>query len=327
MPAEEIPAFIQRVTEESTNRLSQLHIEDDQWDESGVYPPESSGENFSEVVEFAPPTKATNAKGKSISPAIKIKKDKRKELFDQAIEKGLDLPRPKRPCLMHLDSHPNYCAYHRLVGHTIEECQNFQKWVQRQVSTGNLTLTNDYIEEKGERRAIASQDDSEDELNFPAKEDEKVPALLSMYDALMMSTEVRESLIHALQNPEEYQGYFTEINMKEALYAFHAPSVSFTDEDLLLGTTEHNRPLYVTGYCDGMKINRVLIDPGSSVNLMTLNTLRALALEICHLSPEKIVIQGFNQHSQKALGSITLAIKFGKMASDVKFHVIDADAS
>ncbi|KAJ0978344.1 hypothetical protein J5N97_013818 [Dioscorea zingiberensis] len=248
---------------------------------------------------------------------------------------------------------------------------------------GKVTLTNDYFEGKSECHAIAVQDDSEDELNFPVEEDEgpphvhqmqlragkvlqprqlpssndknkgkeveeeniaskrpskrpnynilahlkKVPALLSMYDALMMSAEVRDSLIHALQNPEEYQAYFAEINMKEALYAFHAPSVSFTDEDLLLGTTEHNRPLYVTGYCDGMKINRVLIDPGSSVNLMTLNTLRTLALEICHLSPERIIIQGFNQHSQKALGSITLPIKFGKMTSDVKFHVIDADAS
>ncbi|XP_039130916.1 LOW QUALITY PROTEIN: uncharacterized protein LOC120267326 [Dioscorea cayenensis subsp. rotundata] len=155
----------------------------------------------------------------------------------------------------------------------------------------------------------------------------KVPALLSMNDALMMSTEVRESLIHALQNPEEYQAYFAEINMTEAMYATHTVSISFTDEDLLLGTVEHNRPLYVTGSCDGIKINRILIDPGSSLNLMTLHTLRALALEICHLSPERIIIQGFNQHSQKALGSITLPLKFGKIISDVKFHVIDADAS
>ncbi|XP_039114762.1 uncharacterized protein LOC120250065 [Dioscorea cayenensis subsp. rotundata] len=60
---------------------------------------------------------------------------------------------------------------------------------------------------------------------------------------------------------------------------------------------------------------------------MTLNTLRALALEVCHLSSEKIIIQGFNQHSQKALGSITLPLKFGKISSNVKFHVIDTDAS
>ncbi|XP_039131814.1 uncharacterized protein LOC120268495 [Dioscorea cayenensis subsp. rotundata] len=103
--------------------------------------------------------------------------------------------------------------------------------------------------------------------------------------------------------------------------------MSFTDEDLLLGTTVHNRPLYVTRFCDGVKINRVLVDPWSSLNLMTLNTLRTLALEVCHLSSEKIIIQGFNQHSQKALGSITLPLKFGKISSNVKFHVIDADAS
>lgn len=52
--------------------------------------------------------------------------------------------------------------------------------------------------------------------------------------------------------------------MKEALYAVHTASISFTDEDLLIGTTEHNRPLYVTGMCEGVKVNRILIDPGSS---------------------------------------------------------------
>ncbi|KAH7690287.1 hypothetical protein IHE45_02G037700 [Dioscorea alata] len=167
MPAEDIHSFIQRVTEESTNRLSQLDIEDAEWD--GRYPPEISGQNFvSEIIDSSAPAKTANAKKISISQVVKIKKDKRRDL---AIEKGLDLPRPKRSCLMHLDSHPNYCPYHRLVGHTIEECKKFQNWLQRHVSMGNLTLTEDYFEERGECCAIAVLDNSEDELNFPDEEE------------------------------------------------------------------------------------------------------------------------------------------------------------
>lgn len=52
--------------------------------------------------------------------------------------------------------------------------------------------------------------------------------------------------------------------MKEALYARYAATITFTDDDLLLGTAEDNRPLYVTGMIERERISRILIDPGSS---------------------------------------------------------------
>ena len=48
----------------------------------------------------------------------------------------------------------------------------------------------------------------------------KIPALLSVFDALMMSQELRDTLTHVLQNPEEYKAYFAEAHMTEVLYAF-----------------------------------------------------------------------------------------------------------
>jgi hypothetical protein len=41
----------------------------------------------------------------------------------------------------------------------------------------------------------------------------KIPALLSIFDALMMSQDLREVLIQALQDPEKYKSYFIEQNM------------------------------------------------------------------------------------------------------------------
>lgn len=78
--------------------------------------------------------------------------------------------------------------------------------------------------------------------------------------------------------------------MKEVLYAIHTASITFADDDLLLGMTEHNRPLYVMGIIDNAKINRILIDPGSSINIMSLRMLKTLSLDTQHLSSEKIVI-------------------------------------
>lgn len=52
-----------------------------------------------------------------------------------------------------------------------------------------------------------------------------MPALLSVFDALMMSHELRDTLVDALKNPEQYQAFFAEQHMKEALYATHTASI------------------------------------------------------------------------------------------------------
>lgn len=111
------------------------------------------------------------------------------------------------------------------------------------------------------------------------------------------------------------------------LYALHTASITFREIDQLLGTTEHNRPLYVTGTSNGAKVNRILLDSpcGFSVNLMTLRTLRSQAIDVQHLAPEKRIIKGLNQHSQQALGLIILPLKLASLQSEAKFYIINAD--
>jgi hypothetical protein len=83
----------------------------------------------------------------------------------------------------------------------------------------------------------------------------KIPALLSIFDALMMSRDLREVLIQALQDPDKYKSYFIEQNMQEALFAAkRAACINFTDDDLMIGTADHNRPLYITENYGGQKI-------------------------------------------------------------------------
>ena len=40
--------------------------------------------------------------------------------------------------------------------------------------------------------------------------------------------------------------------------------INFFDEDLLLGSTPHNRPLFIVGYIREQKVNHILIDDGSA---------------------------------------------------------------
>ncbi|KAK4566254.1 hypothetical protein RGQ29_002479 [Quercus rubra] len=102
------------------------------------------------------------------------------------------------------------------------------------------------------------------------------------------------------------------------------PNLTFTDEDLLLGSKPHNRPLYVSGYACEQKIDRILIDGGSAVNILPKMTMRRLGLTMEELSHSRLVIQRFNQGGQCAIDMIHLELIIGELTSNVLFHVIDA---
>jgi len=78
--------------------------------------------------------------------------------------------------------------------------------------------------------------------------------------------------------------------------------VTFTDDDLLLGSKPHNRPLFVTGYIREQKIRRILVDGGLAVNIMPKSTMNDLGITVEELSKSRTMIQGFNLKGQRAIG-------------------------
>ncbi|KAL0286754.1 UNVERIFIED_CONTAM: hypothetical protein Scaly_2783400 [Sesamum calycinum] len=55
-------------------------------------------------------------------------------------------------------------------------------------------------------------------------------------------------------------------------------TISFTDEDLLLGSKPHNHSLFIAGYVHEQKVNGILIDGGSAVNILPLRILKELGM-------------------------------------------------
>ncbi|XP_066379775.1 uncharacterized protein [Miscanthus floridulus] len=151
----------------------------------------------------------------------------------------------------------------------------------------------------------------------------KIPAMLSVYDALCLSSDLRKAFITALSFPEDYR---VEVSQAEVKLA-RAQSITFSDEDLLLGNTKHNRPLFMLGEIDDLPINRIMIDGGSAINLLPMRTLKKIGYSKGDLCHSNVVIHGFNQSGQEALGTICLVLKFESFTTYVKFYVIDAATS
>ena len=74
-------------------------------------------------------------------------------------------------------------------------------------------------------------------------------------------------------------------------------AIAFTDDDHLLGSKPHNHTLFVCGYINEEKINRILIDGGSAVNIMPKSTMKKHGISVGDLSQSRLTIQGFNQGS------------------------------
>uniref|UniRef100_J3MCF0 RNA-directed DNA polymerase n=1 Tax=Oryza brachyantha TaxID=4533 RepID=J3MCF0_ORYBR len=151
----------------------------------------------------------------------------------------------------------------------------------------------------------------------------KIPAMLSVYDALCLSSDLRKAFITVLSFPEDYRVEVsqTEVESTEVL------DVTFTDEDLLLGSKKHNRPLLMYGQIDDLSINRIMVDGGSAINLLPLRTLERIGYSRGDLSRSNVVIHGFNQAGQEAMGTISLVLKLASLSTYETFHVIDAATS
>ena len=90
-----------------------------------------------------------------------------------------------------------------------------------------------------------------------------------------------------------------------------------------MGAKFYNISLFVAKYAHEKKINRILIDARSAVNVMLLHTLEKLNISTDELMDSYLMIQGFNQDRRRAIGKLNISLKMDQMESSAIFHVID----
>ncbi|MQL81678.1 hypothetical protein Taro_014147 [Colocasia esculenta] len=103
-----------------------------------------------------------------------------------------------------------------------------------------------------------------------------LPVNITVWEAIAWSKDLRETLVKILQEPETYEAHMADFQAQA--YEAMAANVTFTDEDLLLSSPYHNRPLYMKGKINNRQLNRILVDPGASINIMPYKTFQFLYL-------------------------------------------------
>jgi len=182
-------------------------------------------------------------------------------------------------------------------------------------------------EEEGDENKLEKSSENEVRaLTIP----EALPACMGWRQILNLLEEVRQQIVVALQHLELYADKVKDAgpSIKDAAqYVVCNTTITFSDDDLLLGSKPHNHPLFVTGYIREQRVKRILVDGGSAINIMPKSTINDLGITVDDLSKSRMVIQGFSLESQRAIDMICLKLTMGDLLTSSIFHVIDSMTS
>ena len=99
--------------------------------------------------------------------------------------------------------------------------------------------------------------------------------------------------------------------------------LGFSDADLTPRGRKHNETLHVSVECRGTTLAHVLVDTGSSLNVLPKKALDRLDCEGLTLKPSNIVVRAFDGSKRMVHGEVDIPIKVGTQTFDSTFYVMD----
>ncbi|XP_070029164.1 uncharacterized protein [Nicotiana sylvestris] len=108
---------------------------------------------------------------------------------------------------------------------------------------------------------------------------------------------------------------------------FEANRITFSDDELPMEGTEHNRALYLTVKCEDSVVSRVLVDNGSSANICPLSTLQKLKIGTERIHLNSMCVRGFDGGGKDSGEDIMLELSIRLVEFTMEFQVLDVAVS
>ncbi|GAA0141576.1 hypothetical protein LIER_02693 [Lithospermum erythrorhizon] len=190
--------------------------------------------------------------------------------------KLIELPEPKSLEEANRSIEPDYCKYHRVLGLSIEKCFIFKEKVMDLARQGAILLEEEKVSTNHETLTILKKVEVKEPEDFWKS---KLEPGMKWGD---YPTDSKN------EDVESFHMYIEAKDTPEAETTSEAPQTSqgipqsftdtFTDENILEEDGDHNCPLYISGYLCDVKMNKMLVDGGSAVNILPLHTLKLLGI-------------------------------------------------
>jgi hypothetical protein len=104
-------------------------------------------------------------------------------------------------------------------------------------------------------------------------------------------------------------------------------NLSFSDEELPEKGRNHNLALHISVICKSDALSNVLVDTGSSLNVMAKTTMDKLAYNGAPLRPSGMIVKAFDGSRKSVIGEIDLPITVGPHEFQITFQVMNIQAT
>jgi len=155
----------------------------------------------------------------------------------------------------------------------------------------------------------------------------QTPSKISILSLLLNSEAHREALLKVLD--QAYVDHEVTLGQFEHIVGnvTACNNLGFSDEELRAEGKHHNLALHISVKCKSDSISNVLIDTGSSLNVMPLATLEKLLYPGIQLRATSVSVRAFDGSRKVVLGDVDLPISVGPHEFKVTFQVMDIPAS
>jgi len=151
----------------------------------------------------------------------------------------------------------------------------------------------------------------------------RIPTKISILSLLLNSEPHRKLLLKILNEahvsqditPKKFEGIVGNIIASNYL--------TFTNDKISAEGTGHNKALHISVKCQGYVLARVLIENGSTLNVMPKTTLSKLSIDGSHMRPKTTVVRAFNNSRREVIREIELPIQIGPCIFEITFQVMD----
>ncbi|KAI5426999.1 hypothetical protein KIW84_032429 [Lathyrus oleraceus] len=98
-------------------------------------------------------------------------------------------------------------------------------------------------------------------------------------------------------------------------------NLSFCDEELLEEGRNHNLALHISMNCKDDIISNVLVDTGSSLNVLPKLTLSRLSYQGAPMRYSGVIVKAFDDSRKTVIGEVNLPVKIGPSDFHITFQV------
>jgi hypothetical protein len=104
-------------------------------------------------------------------------------------------------------------------------------------------------------------------------------------------------------------------------------NLSFSDEELPEEGRNHNLALHISMNCQSDALSNVLVDNGSSLNVMPKATLARLSYQGTSMRHSRVVVRAFDGSRRSVMGEVDLPMMIGPHVFQITFQVMDIQAA